>query len=326
MSHALGHTHRRSPSALWGAGVLGALLTLQAPIALAQTDPARPSAQARAPEFRLSGDTVVLPLVMVREFPFIQGSIAGVSGQLMLDTGALDALVVNDHRVPVREAEIVGTGLFGSGQTFARQMVPAIEDVRFGPLAIDRVTTVQTQDGQMLEQRITSDFLGWFGYHAFDGYALEIDYRRLEATFHRHGASDYLTGEQVVAELPFTLRRLPNIPFMQGRVANLDLTVLWDTGQNGGLYTTEAGKAELLASGRLTPSSGRPEAFDLHDMQVGGTTFAVLPAISVQTEPSPAATPLGLTEGHHLMLGYTVLSQFKSVWDYERQRIYLLSY
>jgi len=71
-----------------------------------------------APEMRLSGERIVLPIVMVREFPFIEGSIAGVAGKLMLDTGHKHALAINDRRVPVINPLAAGRGSFGSGQTF----------------------------------------------------------------------------------------------------------------------------------------------------------------------------------------------------------------
>ncbi|MFD2427139.1 hypothetical protein ACFSUK_01290 [Sphingobium scionense] len=79
---------------------LSLLVALVTPLS-ATANPPISTKSDRAPEMRLAGKTVTLPLVMVREFPFIEGEIAGVRGKFMLDTGMQDALVINDHRVPL---------------------------------------------------------------------------------------------------------------------------------------------------------------------------------------------------------------------------------
>jgi hypothetical protein len=290
--------------------------------ASAQADPAPPPVSERAPEVRLTGKVLSLPIVLVGEYPFVEGSISGVAGKLMLDTGYQGALTVNTHRVPVQGGRAIGTGFFGSGQTFAIQLVPALPDVRIGALAYRQVTNVTAQDARMLEA-ITPDFLGWLGHHAFASHALKLDYKSLRATFYGADGPDYLVGERVVAQLSFETRQLPNHPIMKGRVGDMDILTRWDTGQYGSLYTSEAGKARLLKSRRLTPSA-KADAFDLHGLQLGGHPMPVLTGISVETQPSSAAKPIGITEPDELVIGYALLDQFKTVWDYPRRRLYLL--
>ena len=88
----------------------------------------------------MTGATVSVPIVMVREFPFIEGSVSGVAGKLMLDTGYQGALTVNDHRVPISGGRTIGTGVFGSGQTFQVRLIPELADVRVGEMVFPRVT------------------------------------------------------------------------------------------------------------------------------------------------------------------------------------------
>jgi hypothetical protein len=283
-----------------------------------------PAKADRAPEIRLTGETVTLPIVMVREFPFIEARIAGVSGKLMLDTGIEGALTVNDHRVPVKDARTIGTGFFGSGQTFAIRLAHELRDIRIGGLRYPRATQVDVQDARMLEG-ITPDFIGWFGYNAFAGHAMKLDYRALRATFYRHGGADYLKGERVIAQLPFETRKLPNHPILPGRIGTMPVVTTWDTGQNGTLYTSEAGKARLLKEGRLVPHADDPDLFDLHGLELDGHAMPVVRGIDIEMAPSPAAKPTGITEPDELTIGYALLHQFKTVWDYDRKRIYLLA-
>ena len=319
----------RAPSArllheLGKVGATALLAAIAAPL-LAAGDIVRPPRSEEAPEVRLTEKVVTLPIVMVREFPFIEGSAAGVSGKFMLDTGIESALSINDHRVPVTDARTIGKGFFGSGQTFEIHLVPEVRDVHIAALSYPSVTRVTSKDSRLLENDITPDFIGWFGYTAFANYAMKLDYRTLRATFYRQGEADYLMGERVIAELPFETRKLPNIPIMPGSVGDIPVITDWDTGQYGIFYTSEEGKARLLKEGRLTPSKEKPDRLDLHGWELNGHPMPDLKGIEVKTTPFPAAAPIGITEPDVLSLGYNILSQFKTVWDYPGKRIYLLA-
>lgn len=302
--------------------VLAALMaTLASGAAQADPDPVPPVSQ-RAPELRLTDATAVLPIVMIGEYPFVEASINGINGKLMLDTGYEGALTVNDHRVPIRDGRTIGTGFFGSGQTFEVKLVPRLDNVRVAHLRFDRVSNVTTQDARLLES-ITPDFIGWLGYTAFATHVLELDYLRLRATFHAPGRLQ--TGDvRVVADLPYETRRLPNHPLIAGTVGDLNVLTSWDTGQYGSLYTTETAKAQLLADGRLVPSATDADAFDLVGLELGGRPMPTIAGVSVETAPSPSARAKGVTEAHELVLGYAFLRQFRTLWDFPRRRILLL--
>lgn len=280
--------------------------------------------QQRAPEIRLYGDTVTLPILMIEEFPFIESSVDGVNGKLMLDTGAEQALLINDHRVPVAGGRTLGSGRFGSGQRFITRLVPAVRDIRIGPVRFSHATSVQVQDARLLEQ-ITPDFLGWLGHHAWAGYAMKLDYRASRAIFYKAGPAVYLKGEKVVAEIPFETRKLPNVPLMRGRIGGRSIIAAWDTGQYGKLFTDAEGKADLVRSRKLAISRHRSGTFDLAEFELGGFVLPGVPAMEVATTSSPASEPIGISERDMLTVGYGLLRQYKTVWDHRRRRIYLLA-
>lgn len=282
-----------------------------------------PTATVSGSEARLTGTAVTLPIVMVREFPFVEGEIAGIRGKFMLDTGMQHALVINDHRVPLTGGARIGTGFFGSGQTFDIRLHAAVETIRIGDIRLPRVTNVQSQDARMLE-KITPDFLGWIGYDFFKDYALKMDYRRSRATFYKEGSRRYLAGEKVIAALPFETRKLPNHPLLPVRIGGMDAIASLDTGMNGALMISNAKKARLLADGHLRPAT-EPDTYDLTGVRIADRIDVDLRAVEVEEGPSPAAKPIGITEDTELELGYAFLRQYKTVWDFREKRLYLLA-
>lgn len=300
-----------------------ALLTMVIAPASAAPDQPPPAAGERAPEVRLTAGTATLPIVMVREFPFVEGEIAGVKGKLMLDTGMLDALVINDHRVPLTGGTKIGSGFFGSGQTFDLRLHAKIDDIRIGNIRLPHVTSVRSQDARMLE-KITPDFLGWVGYHFFANHALKLDYRTSRATFYQEGPERYLRGETVIAILPFETRKLPNHPLMSARIGKVEAIASFDTGMNGSLAISKENKAHLLGAGHLAATDD-PEIYNLTDVRIGDKINADLPGIEVEQGPSAAAKSIGVTEETEIEIGYAFLRQYKTVWDFRRKQMYLLA-
>lgn len=286
-------------------------------------EPGNVAVADEAPEMRLSGDRISLPIVMVREFPFIEGEIAGVKGKLMLDTGMQQGMMINDHRVSLAGGTKTGTGHFGSGQTFDIRRHSTVPNIRVGNIRFAKVSSVTSQDARMLE-RITPDFIGWIGYGFFSNYAMKVDYRRLRATFYKGGPASYTAGEKVVAILPFETRRLPNIPLLSARIGSLDAIASLDTGMYGSLATSAKSRQLLLDAGHLKPAAN-PDEYNLTGVRLGNTVTTDLPAIEVEEGPSAAAKPIGITEDTEVELGYAFLRQYKVVWDFPGKRLYLLA-
>ena len=103
------------------------------------------------------------------------------------------------------------------------------------------------------------------------------------------------------------------------------IVATWDTGQYGSLNTDAPGKSELIRTKLLRSSRQAPDSFDLRGVELAGRRMPDIPALEVETEPSPAAGPIGVSEPHMLTIGYGLLHGYKTVWDYRRKRIYLLA-
>lgn len=306
-------------------GLLASSFVLLGLAAMANALAAAPATEKlpNAPEMKLSDDRVVLPIVIVRGYPFVAGSVAGVAGKFMLDTGHSKALEINANRVPVVNPAVTGSGFFGSGQKFIVSSVPVVKDVHVGPLRFKQVTQVESQNAAMLEE-ITPDFLGFLGYGLWKGYALKFDYKNLLATFYRGGSSEeYLQEERMVAALPFEIRKQPNIPVVTGKVGAVDTTVLFDTGQSGHFYIDAPTKTRMIKEGTLMPSD-RADLYNIPKLELGGTSFTDLRDIHVHTTPFPASVPIGVPEQKILSLGFAFLNKFKTVWDSNLKIIYVL--
>jgi hypothetical protein len=141
------------------------------------------SSEEIAPSFRLTEDKVTLPLVLVDGFPFVEAEILGVKGKLMLDTGARDALALNDHKIPLTGGNAYGKGAVGSGQTFNVTLNAEINEVKLtGYKSYTKITTVKSSNAEFLEA-VTPDFLGWIGYNFWAGYSMKLDYQSNTAVF-----------------------------------------------------------------------------------------------------------------------------------------------
>lgn len=282
--------------------------------------------------FRLTGDIVSLPLVMVREFPFVEAEVNGVKGKLMFDTGAEGALSLNQHRVPLAKGQIAGNAQYGSGQHYTIQMNPIIDSVTLAGHSFSDIRQVESHDARQLEH-ITPDFLGWIGYEFFRGYAIKLDYRKHRVTFYKDGsaaATHFLHNERVIAVIPFEQHKLARVPVVYATLGSTIFNGNFDTGAYGSIWVDPAIRAQLEAHDVLTStqaqSADQDERVDLRDINIQNRAAHLALNFDVSTEASPASRSIGIPDNNNLTFGYNLLSQYKTVWDYAHRNIYLLAY
>lgn len=279
------------------------------------------AAEYQSPEVRLTAESVRFPLVLVKGYPFIEGRVGSTQGKFMLDTGAQHAMALNHHRIPLSGGAVAGTGSFGSGQIYTIMMRPDVSDVNVADLHLDHVTHVQSQDATQLEH-IVPDFLGWFGYQAWADYAMKLDYRVPEVVFHKGGPDRLTAAEEVVAKVPYRTRLRPNIPIVMGSLGATDVLIDFDTGQRGAIFVDPPTRDRWIAEGRLIPRG--EDTYDVKGLRISHDLTVDVTGLPLMVTPFPAAKATGITERISISLGYALLDQFVTVWDFPHKTLYFL--
>ncbi|MBO0799590.1 MAG: hypothetical protein J2P31_12280 [Blastocatellia bacterium] len=308
------------------------LCLLSSTIGAAQDDTATDKSGSPPPTvFSLTDDITTLPIVMVREFPFVPATINGVSGKLMFDTGNEKALSLNDHKVPLKDGKVVGKGIFGSGQKYEVKSYPEVASVDLaGGTSYRNISGARGYDLSFIEKDVTPDFLGFIGYEFYRGYLFKLDYKGNRITFYRQTddrreSKDYLAGENVIAAVSFITRKQPNHPVASLKIGGVDFLGTFDTGTYGAAYMTRGAQARLIEQNLLLPLPNMGDNFyQISGIRLTPEIEAAVSGIPVFNYSPPSATAMGTPEPDIIQFGYALLRQYKTVWDFREGEIYLL--
>lgn len=283
----------------------------------------------------LHGDSIVFPLTMINAFPFISVEVNGIKGKLMFDTGTESALRINENVVNLAGRKKERKGYFGSGQSFDINTNDTIAEVKFiNGITYRNLLNIRSSNFDFLQKNITPDFIGYMGYDFFKGYIFKLDYFRRKITFYkateqRKSSKDFLIGERLLAIINFELRSLPNHPIVHVKIGNIDVLGSFDTGQYGLLQLEENAEKTLKANSVVTPAGkdgNDDELISLNDIIIEGTfktnLSGIFPFSFKRSELFRKA--LHIEEPSLICFGYRFLEQYKTIWDYEGKRIYIL--
>lgn len=305
----------------WVALLLCTVLLLTSPVA-ARIPPlsaaSGPSSADAAPH--LSGPVVVLPLVLIRGYPFIEGEINGRRGKLMFDLGNVPALTINSHALPGLNGVVTGIGHFGSGQTTKVTSFSEAIDLRLGhDLRFRALRNVEGRDGRQLEQGITRDFLGWIGLRMFDGYVAKIDYHRKIVSF----VNDSPSGDALrsATQSQDVIERIaipgapghPNLRFFPTSVGATRLTASVDTGFHTTAWLAPRDRAAMKRDGRLR-ANGRGR-FTISGFRIGGFSLPSIEVDVIETKPVFAGF-LPKSNDSIVMFGYEFFKLFQVSMNY----------
>ncbi|PAW92298.1 hypothetical protein CKK33_01835 [Mucilaginibacter sp. MD40] len=284
----------------------------------------------------LHGDTIVLPITLIDAFPFITGEVNGVKGKFMFDTGNQRAISINDHVIDLPKKRLAGKGIVGSGQTFNNSINDTIRQVKLGDeIVYDHLLNIKSGNYSYLEG-ITPDVIGYVGYDYFKGYIFKLDYIKRKVTFYkntieRNSLKDFLAGEHVLAVIPFFTRKLPNHPMVKVKIKDVELLGAFDTGQYGLLQLTVADQKELQAKKAvLAIGADRDNTplLNVRNINIAGVFMTDLKGVESATlgDTGTVRKALEITEKNLINIGYRFLTSYKTVWDYDNKKIYVLSY
>lgn len=286
-------------------------------------------------QFELTGDIISFPLTLVNAYPFISGEVNGVIGKLMFDTGNQKDLELNNNIIPLPSQKWLGNGQVGSGQRFKTYINDTIKDVRLvNGLHYQNLQGITSGNFDFLQKNITPDCIGYIGHNFFRGYLFKLDYTRRMLTFYknspqRDSSKDFLAGEKVIAILDFEIRNLPNHPIIKVKVGDVELLASFDTGGYGNLDITESATEKLKQQKYLIDygkDSYNAELFALKQVKINPKLITNLNGLNKLKLNSYVRNAIGITEENYVLLAYRFFVQYKTVWDYDHKKIYILAY
>lgn len=297
--------------------------------------------QTRAQVFEktpeLHGDIVVFPITLVNAFPFISGTVNGVDGKFMFDTGSMATISLNDNFIKLPNKKAKGKGLVASGQTYKTSVSDTIPEIKFANgITYRNLEKIISGNYDFIQKYITSDFIGYIGHGFFSGYLFKLDYMQRQITFYKTSAErdisrDFLANEKVLAVIDFEIRKLPNHPLIKVKIGNIDVLGALDTGQYGSLQLDSLSDNKLKSKGYVASSGKDSEGgalLNVKNIKMGGKFETDLKGLEFADLESTQSSRehLGITEPNFLDIGYRFFSQYKTVWDYSNKKIYILEY
>ena len=285
----------------------------------------------------LHGDSVVFPITLINAFPFISATVNGIEGKFMFDTGNHAAIDLNDNLVNLIHKKAKGTGVVGSGQSFTKNLNDTIREIKFSNgITYRNLEKIPSGNYDFLQQRITQDCIGYIGHNFFKGYSFKLDYIHRKITFYkntieRNISMDFLANEKVLTVMDFETRKLPNIPFVNLKIGKIKVPGAFDTGQYG-ILQLEVSSNSLLKNKRLVLPSGPDKDGDtlltVKNIVFPGKLKTTLKGVEISNLENSQIirNALGITEPNLMTIGYRFFSQYKTVWDYDKKKIYILEY
>jgi len=258
-------------------------------------------------EFRLVGDSISFPLTLVNAFPFISGEVNGVKGKFMFDTGHEGALSINNTMVPLSMQQNEGERRVGRGQKYTKYNNESIKEIKLiNGMQFQDLKNIESGNYDFLQHNITPDCIGYIGY-------------------------DFLNNEKLVAVLDFETRNRPNNPIIKVKVKDVEMLAIFDTGSDYGLLGITDKDTEKLKRTKNIINYGingkNDSLFTLNEIQMNSSfTIDIMAIEKFEGNFTPVAKSLGVTEDNFLLIAHRFLAKYKTVWDYEHKKIYVLAY
>lgn len=277
----------------------------------------------------LTGDVVKIPLVIIHDWPFIDGEINGVKGRWMFDTGNNGDFSLHTKKVIGVKSKTVGSGFVASGQKFEILEYPLIDNIKVGDHSFTSLKKVKGNNYDFLEQ-ITSEVIGQVGFKFFDGYDVKMDYLRSELTFYKQKEGienwkDIKNHKNYITSLPYFTRRLDNVPMIKIQYKGIEFLLAFDTGGGKGDFTIEDLNFEKLKNGGDVENFYEEPGtlYNWYNIKIDDHLTVNLYGLDREFN-SPAHKPLQITEKNTLSLDHSFLSQYITIWDTKNKVIHVL--
>lgn len=293
--------------------------------ALAAEAPVDPGKQDR-----VAPPTFTLPFLLLNTHIMIDGTVNGIKGRFLFDTGTEFAFFLNNDTLPLAKDQLVAKGQTASGQAMAiyRQNAPIAELTVGEQLHFTKLQgQLHSGWGFLQDAYGMNSFLGSIGHGFSRNYQFTIDYDQQTIAFQAPEQPEAtLPGSfapcDIIARLDFIPSgvdgKIPEVTLQIGKQA---ITGFFDTGNPGSLELTEATRDQLAEEGLLTLASSE-HAYGIHDphqranlngLYAGQVALADLRNLTFTTG-----------QRNRLGLGYQFLKHYISVWNAKNRTITLL--
>lgn len=134
-----------------------------------------------------------------------------------------------------------------------------------------------------------------------------------------------------MAIIDFEIRKLPNHPLVKLQIDGINVLGAFDTGQYGSLQLDSTSGNVLKRSGMVLSSGTDGEGDTLltvKNITMDGKFKTDLKGVEFSDleDSQIIRKALAITEPNFMDIGYRFLSLYKTVWDYDKKKIYILEY
>jgi hypothetical protein len=274
------------------------------------------AAPACADLLQQDADRRDIPFADVDGKALLTVTVDGQPGQLMLDNGTPEAVMLNRDAADLSPGQEVARGNAASGQAIivmlheAPQLIVAGQVMALPPKVV-------SGDFGFVEAGFGEGFMGFLGSLAVEPHPFLLDFSRNRLIVLREGTFD-LTPEDVRGEVVFSFWKGEQ-PTLAAQIGDLALLVDFDTGDSGTIYLRPETQAALAKAGLLT---GGPDLWSLASVRLGGIDVGPVTVNLVE-----AGGPLDFRQSgpaDFLRLGARFLADVPTLWDFQQNRLTFL--
>jgi hypothetical protein len=258
-----------------------------------------------------------IPFSVVDGKPMLEVTVNGQPGQMMLDNGTPETVMLNREAADLSPGQEVARGNAASGQ-------PIIVMLHDAPVLL-----VDGQEMSLPKKALSGDFgfveagfgpgfMGFLGSPAVEPQPFLLDYARKRLVVLRNGTFP-LAPEEVSGEVVFSFWKGEQ-PTSVVQIGNQAMLVDFDTGDDGTLYLRPGTQAALQAAGLL---SGGPDLWQLSSIRLGAMEFGPTSVTVVEAGGPLDFRRSGPTD--FLRLGARFLAETPTLWDFSQNRLIFLA-
>jgi hypothetical protein len=258
-----------------------------------------------------------IPFAIVDGKPMLEVTVNGQSGQMMLDNGTPETVMLNREAAELAPGQEVGRGNAASGQPIIVMLHDAPVLLVDGE-AVALPAKVVSGDFGFVEAGFGPGFMGFLGSPAVEAQPFLLDYVRKRLVVLKAGTFA-LTPKDVRGEVVFSYWKGEQ-PTSAVQIGDQAILVDFDTGDNGTIYLRPETQEALAKAGVL---SGGPDLWSLTSIRLGGTDFGPITVTLVE-----AGGPMDFRRSgpaDFLRLGARFLADTPTLWDFPQNRLTFLA-